>query len=343
MQKILKKNRKAQGFMAILLIVIIVLAIGGGAWAITSNWDSVMGFFSSGGSTEDVGTDHGDWTDSFVYFQISSSNQFNGTAMNPNIEIYTEEPTSCWENPRELTCEENFEATGTLTSGTKTFQELFPGDYFVVTRHTGYYSEYSTITIPSGPESSTESLSDYNSAPASSVVKMRRADTLTTTNITLDAIAVNNTAKEITETASYTTADDKCVDIWKVQIFEVDDSLTDAGSQVSHEGVKKVEIAINGGAFITIIDLPSSITQSFNEDGENQKFEIDLENKEISICDGDGLELKVRVKLDARFDGGAIDDKKFNNNDSIGNIKIFDRLGTSIPSSNYISVVGSTR
>ncbi|MCH7851083.1 MAG: hypothetical protein IH845_05560, partial [Nanoarchaeota archaeon] len=226
-QKINTNKKGMGGIMSILSIVVIVLLLGvGGYYGFVK--DGGMFSFSAGGGPT---SGNGAWSEKFVNFDFNAKNQYTGSTVDPSIEVYVEEPISCWNKPRETTCDETSETTATLSSGTVTIKDLKPGHYFAVSRLSSYYPIYVEFDIPNGPQTSTQSLSDYNQAPDSSALKMQEADALTTSNKTF-SVSVNTTGKEYTLTDSFTVSDNKCFKLWKISVTEDTNSLTDKVSQV---------------------------------------------------------------------------------------------------------------
>lgn len=331
-------NKKA----STISIVIIILAIIGLSTAGYFGYGYVSeNYFSSGG---EPGVVDGIWKDKFVYYKFTSINHFTGADVDPSFTLYAEKPESCWDQPRETTCDETAEATVSSSSGTATVQSLHPGSYFVIARLSSYYTQYSEIIIPDEPQSSTQSLSDYNQAPDSFAMKMKEADTLTTSNQTF-AVSANTTGKEYTLTDTFTVSDNKCIRIWKADIYENNNSLTDIGTSVSYDGVRKFEVTINGGSAKKVIDLASGVSNGFDADGATQYFTVDVESRNIEICDGNSLEMKYYIKANVLLDANTTTvengDSLLASNEIVSTISLWDVMGTKAPATGSIYVQGS--
>jgi hypothetical protein len=314
-----------------------MLAVGVGFYGNGQGW------FSSGGNPNE-NTD-GAWKNSLVYYKLLSKNFHTGASVDPTFEIYGEEPESCWEQPRATTCDENYIGQYSSSSGAVTIQDLKPGKYYVIARLSAYYTEYAEIIIPDEPQTSVQSLADYNQAPESSVFQMENIDTsVSVENATLSTISTNVT-KEMTIVKTLSVADDKCFRPWKLRIYENNDSLTDYDGSTTYEGIKTLKVALNGGSYKTVVELATGTTSGFNTDGASQFTEFDVSNQNILVCDGNGLELKVYIKADVTVDANLTtvenQNQELSANEIVAKMKIYDVMGNTIPT-DYIYVQGAS-
>jgi len=278
------QNKKGSG----LLLVLVIIALASlSAFGLYYAYDKGVfsGLFSAGGSPVAVS---GLWTDNIVNYQVLSSNKFTGSDADPTIYLYKEKPESCWNNPR-ASCDETPDGTYSSSSGTAVINKEKPGHYFIIAALSGYYTEFFEIDIRDGPQTETQTLSDYNAQPDTFALKMQEADALAITNQTF-SVSANSTGKELTVTQTLTVSDNKCWQPWKVAVYENNYSLTDKGSSVTYDGIKEFKVYVEGKPY-SIIDLNSGIKNGFSSDGANQNFEIDLESREINVCDGDSVTL----------------------------------------------------
>lgn len=333
-------NNRGSAILSIFMVAILLLGVFGVAfWGYkTSGWGLLSKSIADGGE-EPIG--EGPWSNQFVYFKLNAKNFFTSSQVNPSFEVYENEPASCWDNPRETTCIETFVGSYSASNGTITIQDQKPGRYYVISRLSGYYTEYQTIIIPNG-DGMKDSLSDYNQAPYSANFGMKQADTLSISNTTV-TVSSNSTGKEDTDTNSFTVTDNMCVRLWKYVVIENNYSLTDYGTQVSYDGVRDLKITVNGGVEDKILSLGSGVTNGFNTDGANQQFEVDLESRDIEVCDGKSLEFKVYTKKNTKGDGAGVSgDQLFSANETIAKVSLYDVMGTKIPASDFIRIQGNT-
>lgn len=335
-------NKKGSG---LLLVAVIVALASLCAFGLYYAYDHGVfsGLLSSGGSSNSQKVVSNIWTDNIVNYQILASNKFTGNNVDPSVYLYQERPESCWDNPR-ASCDEVADGTYSSSSGVVTINKEKPGHYYIRAVLSGYYTQFFEIDIRNGPQSATQTLSDYNAHPDTYALKMEQADTLTITNQTF-SVSANTTGKEYTITQTLSVSDNKCWQPWKFAVYENNYSLTDKGSSVSFDGIKELKIYVEGKPY-TIIDLNSGTKNGFSTDGANQNYEVDLESRKIDICDGNAVTMKYYIKANTLLDGNLTTiengDELLASNEVIAKLLFYDRMGTKAPSTGYLYLKGDS-
>lgn len=336
------KNKKGMGGIFLVLGIIMVASLAG--FGLFYAYDNGKLGFSSGGdvSISDPAL-AGLWADQIVNYQVLASNKFTGSNVDPTIYLYKEKPESCWDNPR-ASCDEVPDGTYSSSSGTTSINKEKPGHFFVRAVLSSYYSQFFEIDIRNGPQTVTQTLSDYNGNPESFPLKLEEADALAITNQSF-SVSTNTTGKEYTLTQSLSVSDNKCFQPWKISVYENNNSLTDQGLSVGNDGVVNLKVYVEGKPY-TIIDLNSGVKNGFSTDGANQNYEIDLESRALDICDGDSLTLKYYIKANVVVDGNLTTvengDALLAANEIIARLQLYDIMGTKAPTSDYLYLQGSS-
>ena len=333
------QNKKGYGILLIVSIVAIASLCAFGLYYAYDN-DVFGELFSAGGSPARLS---GLWKDNIVNYQILSSNKFTGTDVEPTFYLYKEKPESCWENPR-ASCDETPDGTYSSSSGKAVINKEKPGSYFIRSVLDGYYTQFFEIDIRDGPQTDAQTLSDYNSQPDTHALKLKQADVLEITDQTF-SISANTTGKEYTLTQSLSVSENKCWQPWKVAVYENNYSLTDKGSSITYDGIREFKLYVEGKPY-AIIDLNSGVKNGFSTDGANQNYEINLEDRDIDICDGDSVTLKYYIKANVEVDGNLTTVENGNEllaaNEIISRLLFYDRMGTKAPVTDYLQVKGDS-
>lgn len=335
-------NKKGSGLLMVAVIVALASLCAFGLYYAYDH-GVFSGLFSSGGASNSQKVISNIWSDKIVNYQVLSSNRFTGENLEPTFYLYKERPESCWDNPR-ASCDEVADGVYSSTSGLATINKEKPGHYYIRAVLSGYYTRFFEVDIRNGPQTETQTLSDYNAHPDTYALKMEQADTLTISNQTF-SVSANATGKEYTITQTLSVSDNMCWQPWKMAVYENNYSLTDKGSSVTFEGIKELKIYVDGKPY-TIISLNSGTKNGFSTDGANQNYEIELESRKINICDGDALTLKYYIKantlLDANLTTIENGDELLASNEVISKLLFYDRMGTKAPETGYLYLQGDS-
>ena len=334
------RNKKGYGILLVVSIIAIASLSAFGLYYAYDN-DVFSGLFSAGGAPTTKFS--GLWNENIVNYQILSSNKFTGVNVDPTFYLYKEKPESCWENPR-TSCDETPDGTYSSSSGTAVINKEKPGSYFIRAVLDDHYTQFFEIEIRDGPQTETQTLSDYNSQPDTHALKVEQADVLEIIDQTF-LISANTTGKELTLTQSLSISDNKCWRPWKVAVYENNYSLSDSGSSISYEGIREFKLYVEGKPYV-IIDLNSGVKNGFSSAGANQNYEVDLEDREIGVCDGDSLTLKYYIKANVEVDGNLTTVENGNEllaaNEIVARLLFYDRMGTKAPVTDYLQVQGDS-
>ncbi|KXB08766.1 hypothetical protein AKJ56_00425 [candidate division MSBL1 archaeon SCGC-AAA382N08] len=228
-------------------------------------------------------------------------------------------------NPRSVDTSD-FDESYSISSDTTTLsQDPANNPYYVMISNGTYYSEFITVNFEDGSGTS-DTLSDYNSAPDSTKKILAEPHSLSVSTPTDLGVSSNTTTDQsYTNFEQFTVSSNTEYRTWKVTIDTgAQDITTDSNSDGTYdEGVTKVKVTYAGNS--KVVFQPSN---GIDELGADNSYDLEAE-KEV-YEENEAFSVKHEIDATEIRDVGSSSDgnEKLDNGDDILGLTICDVGGT---------------